>query len=835
MFTLLGALAVFASAGLFAPQSVLASSQQPAYASNHILVKLKPGKPISDLSGFAGHYNARVRKNIIGKSLCVVDLPKNVTPSEIVNNSSALISRYKSIEKFSYDYIVKPLALPDDLYYPDQWALQPDSHIFAPEGWNYFSQVPTKEVVVAVVDTGIRDRLAYDPDKPAVLVRTPHPDLINSLLANQGLDFGELDYDPSPTEYSLFADSTGHGTHVAGIIAAESRNGIGIAGLANNTSSRVRVWILPIKVADYTGTMFVSAILNALINIPNYPVYSPVTFRSLKINVVNMSLGFGVDVPEIQQAIRALVDDGVVVVAASGNDSGPVNYPAAYPETIAVGATDDTDSVASFSSFGPELDIVAPGVDVPSTIWSPTYATFKFKDVTSSTSSTGTGKSSVPSAPRSGLKKLASVAEIYNLVPDQPYSPDIYGNAIVGWDGTSMASPHVAAASAMLISTGVPPEEVPQFLKENATSIGYSVPSNRAGYGLLNLSKSLSNSTVNMWIVTPTSGSVLPSLKTKFRIDFRNADIDQIRVWIDGTLVVGPAGEGPAIPNWKSFYSIFSVDNKSRLQFDYILNGDIKDHTLVAQAYSAFTPPAGYNRAVRNGSIRFTVKRTVLTSGWNLFSIPFYYDTARTPESVLNSQTATLFRWTFADSQSGKYAKYVCGPSGTPKDPEATFAPPSLLLNDSVLMPIGTTTVTPPAGLGYWLRVTDPNGQPVPDTIGTTVDASPYEIQLNYGWNLVGNPFLFPVSWNNIMIEYNGQRVTAVEAASKGWIADAVFRWDKVLSNGQGEYVRKNVANGIMVPWEAEWIKVNVKGATTWPSPDMKVIVPPNPYTGLIP
>lgn len=827
MFTLLGALVVFASAGLLAPQGVIASSQQPAYASNHILVKLKPGKPISDLSGFAGHFNARVRKNTIGKSICIVDLPKGVTPSQIVNNSAALISRYKSVEKFSYDYkcsILAP-ALPNDTFYSDQWALQPGSHIFAPEGWNYFSQVPTQEVVVAVVDTGIRDRSAVNPDKTTDVVRTPHPDLLRSLLVGQGFDFGEFDFDPSPTEYSLFSQVTGHGTHVAGIIAAQSNNQLGVAGLANNTQSRVKVWILPVKVADYHGDMFVSALLNALINLPSWPLRSPATNAALKVNVVNMSLGFSVDVPEIQQAIRTLTDNGIVVVCASGDDSGPVNFPAAYPESIAVGASDDNDTVADFSSFGPELDLVAPGVDVPSTIWTPDIATFKFKDVTDSGSGGGnTGGGITPPAPGPS-----------NLIPDQFYAGDIYGNAIVGWDGTSMASPHVAAAAAMLISTGVPPAEVAQYLKENATDIGYGVPSAKAGYGLLNLSNSLSNSTVNMWIVSPSNGGVSPSLKTKFRIDFRNADIDTIRVFIDGVLVAGPANENPAIPNWKNFYSVFNTDNKSRLQFDYVVNGDIKDHELVAQAYSATIPPAGYARAVRNGRIKFTVNRTTLTQGWNLFSIPFWYESPRTPEAVLNSNSATLFRWTYASSEFGQYAKYVCGPSGTPKDAEATFAPPSLLENGSILSPLGSSIITAPAGLGYWLKVADADGQPVPDTFGTSVESGPYQIGLNNGWNLVGNPFIFPVSWDNIMIEYNGIRVTAAEAASNGWIVDAIFRWDKTLNGGQGDYVRKSISKAIMVPWEAQWLRARVKGAQTWPSPDMKLIVPPNPYTGLIP
>lgn len=837
MFTLLGALVVFVSAGLLAPQSVIASSRQPAYASNHILVKLKPGKQISDLSGFARQYRARVRKTAIAKSIYIMDLPKGVTPERIINNRSALISRYKSVEKLSFDYKFKLTApvIPNDTFFVDQWALQPDSHIFAPEGWDYFSQVPTREVVVAVVDSGVRDRQASDPEAPAVIVRIPHPDLAPSILSRQGVDYGELDFDPSPTEYSLDALSTGHGTHVAGIIAARSNNALGVAGLANNTNGNTKVWILPVKVSDYTGTIFTSSIINALFALPNMTLRSPATGASLKVNVVNMSLGVDVDIPEVQQAVRALVDEGIVVVAASGNDeTAPVVFPAAYPEVIAVGAagqlTDqagnvldpDSDVLADFSSFGPELDLIAPGVNIPSTWWTPLLAAFVFED--EDVESGGGGGGGDPPTPGA-----------LNLTQGLPVQTDTFGNAIIGMPGTSMASPHVAAAAAMLMSTGVPANEVSQFLKENATDIGFGVPSDRAGFGLLNLVKTLSNSTVNMSIVNPVNGGVSAALKTRFRIDFRNADIDTIRVVVDNVLIAGPAIENPAIPNWKDFYTDLGIDNKARLEFDYVVNDAFVDHTLRVQVLSASIPPVGFARASRSGQIRFSVNKFRLTAGWNLFAIPFAYDTSRTPESVLNADGATLFRWTYASSEAGQYAKYVLGPNGAPKDPEASFAPPSIFTEGSILMPLGTATVTPPAGLGYWLRIVNPDGQDVPDTIGTAVGSTPYEIQLNAGWNLIGNPFLFPVSWNNAMIEFNGVRVSTVEAASRGWIADAVFRWDKVLSGGQGQYVRKKMVNGIMVPWEAQWMKVKVKGAKTWPLPDMKLIVPPNPYTGLIP
>ncbi|MHB1457844.1 MAG: S8 family serine peptidase, partial [Armatimonadota bacterium] len=383
MFTLLGALVIFASAGLIAPQSVIASSQQPAYASDRVIVKLKSGKSVSDLSGFANRFNAKVKNNVTGTSSYVVKLPASVTPSSIVNKSSYLLSSFKSIAEISYDYKYYPCAqtIPNDPFYPDQWNLKSAAHIYAPEAWDYYLQAATQEVVVAVLDTGIRDRIAYNPSDSNVVVRIPHPDLDNVLLKNQGYDFGDSDNDPSPSEYSVFAPLTGHGTHVAGIVAAQINNAKGIAGIApnyidNNGVSNVKVWILPIKVGDYNGDIYGSSVVNALSWCVNADLTSPATGKSLRVNVVNLSFGGSVGYAPMHQAIQSLVQNGTVVVAGSGNDyNGPVIYPAAYPECISVGATDESNNITDFSNIGSELDIVAPGYNIASTVWDPSLAT----------------------------------------------------------------------------------------------------------------------------------------------------------------------------------------------------------------------------------------------------------------------------------------------------------------------------------------------------------------------------------------------------------------------------------------------------------------------------
>lgn len=159
------------------------------------------------------------------------------------------------------------------------------------------------------------------------------------------------------------------------------------------------------------------------------------------INVINMSLGASSDVQAFHDAVIRAHDAGIVIVAAAGNDSGgAVNYPGAYPEVIGVSATDSNDLVAAFSSVGPEVDLAAPGASV--------YSTYK-----------------------GGVYRTLS--------------------------GTSMASPHVAGAVALLLSVpskcdadtsgACSPDEVKARLETTAIDLGLPGRDSQYGAGLLNI------------------------------------------------------------------------------------------------------------------------------------------------------------------------------------------------------------------------------------------------------------------------------------------------------------------------------------------------------------
>lgn len=217
-------------------------------------------------------------------------------------------------------------------------------------------------------------------------------------------------------------DDNGHGSHVAGIIAALD-NDIGVIGVGP------KIDLYAIKVLNRNGSGWLSDVIEGI----QWGVANGM-------QVLNMSLGTSENVQSMHVAVIAARNAGVVVVAAAGNNGGSVIFPAAYPEVIAVGATDENNALASFSSRGPEIDLTAPGVSI--------LSTYK-----------GTG----------------------------------YAKA----SGTSMAAPHVAGSAALVLKTSVgiydtnpngtwDPDEVQKKLRDRTVDLGITGFDNLYGWGLVN-------------------------------------------------------------------------------------------------------------------------------------------------------------------------------------------------------------------------------------------------------------------------------------------------------------------------------------------------------------
>jgi thermitase len=202
-----------------------------------------------------------------------------------------------------------------------QWAIP---KIMAPQAWEVTSGA--NNVVIAVLDTGI--------DKQ-------QEDLAGKVIA-------EVNFTDSPTTEDIY----GHGTHVAGIIAAWAGSGAGVAGLAHDCR------LMNVKVADDQGRFDSSVAARGVIWAVEHGA-----------NVINVSLVSMEPSPSLEEAINYAWNKGVVVVAAAGNLVGnKIVYPAYYSNCIAVAATDSNDCVASWSSQGDWVDVAAPGVDIYSTL-----------------------------------------------------------------------------------------------------------------------------------------------------------------------------------------------------------------------------------------------------------------------------------------------------------------------------------------------------------------------------------------------------------------------------------------------------------------------------------
>jgi len=187
-------------------------------------------------------------------------------------------------------------------------------------------------IKIAVVDTGID---------------YTHPDLDANVKGGVTFVTGTKNY----------KDDNGHGTHVAGTVAAEN-NAIGVVGVAPDA------WLYGVKVLDRHGSGWVSDVIAGI----DWSV-------SNGMQVITMSLGSSSDVQALHDAVDNAYNRGTVLVAAAGNDyGGAISYPARYSSVIAVTATDSSNNVASFSNIGPEAELAAPGVSVYSTYKGGTYA-----------------------------------------------------------------------------------------------------------------------------------------------------------------------------------------------------------------------------------------------------------------------------------------------------------------------------------------------------------------------------------------------------------------------------------------------------------------------------
>jgi hypothetical protein len=249
-----------------------------------------------------------------------------VSSDENVKQAAKEIELRKDVEFAEPDYKFKLNSIPNDPLYENQWF---HKVIKTEVAWN--TTKGSSNLIVAVIDDGI------DPD---------HPDLINQIVSPYDMYYGTGDY-----------ISVGeHGTHVAGIIAASINNQTGGSGIAPN------VKIMPINVfgIDDNGddVAYTSDVING--------IYYAIDHGA---KIINLSLG-GYEYSEaFDNAVQDAYKKGIIILAAAGNDhlSKPV-YPASFKNVVSVASTDKNDQISSFSNYGDDIDISAPGSYILSTL-----------------------------------------------------------------------------------------------------------------------------------------------------------------------------------------------------------------------------------------------------------------------------------------------------------------------------------------------------------------------------------------------------------------------------------------------------------------------------------
>ncbi|VAW69305.1 hypothetical protein MNBD_GAMMA09-1638 [hydrothermal vent metagenome] len=372
------------------------------------------------------------------KSLNFTSYEKIITLREIKRLNSQT-----DIEYAEPNYIYHALRVPNDDFYNRQWNYPA---INLPQAWDITTGTPPSgNVIVAIVDTGV---FLNHSDLTGKL--TPGYDFISNITnANDG--DGRDSNPDDPGDNTQAGKSSWHGTHVAGIVAANTNNRTGVAGVSWGAK------IMPLRVLGTQGgnssdiieaIRYASGLSNRSNRLP-----------AQKADIINLSLGGPGFSQSMQNTFNAARAAGVIVIAAAGNDnSSTLFYPASYDGVTSVSATDFLNEKAPYSNFGSRIDIAAPGGN---------------QRVDLNNDSNGDGILST-------------------LVNETSASRS---SAFVFYQGTSMASPHVAGVAALMraVYPTLTPDEFDNALRNGklTNEAGDAGRDDIYGYGVIDALKAV--------------------------------------------------------------------------------------------------------------------------------------------------------------------------------------------------------------------------------------------------------------------------------------------------------------------------------------------------------
>jgi len=299
--------------GVLSSFKIFAQEKQE-FAPDAVLVRFEDNATEAEKDKSLSFVGARREKR-----LNKIKVERIKVPFNKVKETIDKLGKNRKVKYAEPDFVATKTVIPNDTYYSSQWGLP---KIKAEGGWD--KTHGGDYAPVAIADTGIDDS---------------HPDLSGKVIKR-----ANFTSDPD-------VDGDGHGTHVAGIVAATTNNSLGVASLGYDTK------LISVKVLDNTGSGYYSWITNGVIWAADNGA-----------KVINLSLGGSSDSQALKDAVSYAWGKGVVIVAAAGNsNNSKALYPAYYTNSIAVAATDSFDNKASFSSYGSWVDVAAPGVSILST------------------------------------------------------------------------------------------------------------------------------------------------------------------------------------------------------------------------------------------------------------------------------------------------------------------------------------------------------------------------------------------------------------------------------------------------------------------------------------
>ena len=763
----------------YAVRPSLADTAQTTMAPGQIIVRATPGMSEADVRNLAANAKCDLVKAVpfcpnfyvvrlqsyAGKTLpaeeVITDEVKaaiealTATPGIAADPNLILRATRSSRRDGAKSRAVAPPSglnlIPNDPLYDREWGLRA---IRMPEAWAI--QTGNKAIVVGVADTGID---------------VGHPDFANPdgtgtrIVAAANFVAGS----------STVQDGDGHGTHVAGTIASTTNNNspTGVASVAGWNRGGVDVKLVVARVLDNNGAGTTDGVISGIGYLVNQ-----------KVNVINLSLGGrGNAAPQAMiDVIKRAIDAKIVVVAAAGNDNQSSSgtskfYPANLPGVINVTAVGPGLTKATYSTYGGTVAIAAPGGD-------------------------GDGS-------QAGVLIWSTFTRGGATPPGYPPT-DVDGYTAI--QGTSMASPHVAGAAALLLAAGATqdPATIKLLLQQSAKQLN-ETPNfdggNNYGAGLLDVYSAL------LPLSDPPFSAVL--VGPQDRGSYLAKQVSPIIIQVVGVTKAPAAG----------VVKVLVTDLRGNVVYTYREGTDFTIPRTVpadqpkATAFQVQVPSSGIvdlapgrykvvltiNDVAQSAQF-FDVVGQVVARGRSLFSFPFKIrdvSSSNPEQTVFGSTTKfSLARYNTLRTQQSS-GDYFVWQSGGVKDRGASF---SAVASTNPDVPLVYGSGSPdvsiaPVGLGYWL---DLNDSVTLNTTGTPVTV-PVNVKLfaaNGGWNQIGTPFTAAIGWGTLSVEKGGALYSLDEAIRRGYINGALIGYEN------GDYVYSLYPFGELQPFKGYWVKV---------------------------